>query len=48
MKTLKYFASALLVGFGQSISDDGKCRVLVLRGGGVHGSYEAGVFKALI
>ena len=30
-----------------SLSPDGKCRVLALKGGGVHGAYEAGVIKAL-
>lgn len=45
---LKFSASAMLFSKGLSLSADGKCRVLVLRGGGVHGSYEVGVFKALI
>ena len=29
------------------LSPDGKCRVLALKGGGVHGAYEAGVIKAM-
>ena len=28
--------------------DDGKCRILSFRGGGVHGSYEVGVLNALV
>ena len=31
-----------------SLSPDGKCRILALRGGGVHGSLEVGVMKALV
>ena len=27
--------------------DDGKCRILSLRGGGVHGAWEVGVLKAM-
>ena len=30
------------------LSDDGKCRILALRGGGVHGSYEVGVLNSLV
>ena len=29
-------------------SDDGKCRILSFRGGGVHGSYEVGALKAIV
>ena len=29
-----------------ALSKDGKCRILALRGGGVHGSFEVGVLKA--
>lgn len=36
-----------LVKLVQALSPDGKCRVLALKGGGVHGAYEAGVIKAL-
>lgn len=31
-----------------ALSPDGKCRILALKGGGVHGSYEAGVLKAFM
>ena len=31
-----------------SVGDDGKCRILSFRGGGVHGSYEVGVLNALV
>jgi NTE family protein len=31
----------------QSLSD-GKCRILALRGGGIHGSFEVGVIKAFV
>ena len=27
---------------------DGKCRILSLRGGGIHGAFEVGVLKALV
>ena len=30
------------------LDDDGKCRILSFRGGGVHGSYEVGVLNALV
>ena len=30
-----------------ALSADGKCRILSFRGGGVHGSWEAGVIKAI-
>jgi NTE family protein len=29
------------------IADDGKCRVLAMRGGGTKGAYEAGALKAM-
>ena len=31
-----------------ALSADGKCRILALRGGGVHGSFEVGVLTALL
>jgi NTE family protein len=31
-----------------ALSPDGKCRILALRGGGVHGSFEVGALKALV
>ena len=30
------------------LSKDGKCRILSLRGGGVHGAFEVGVLQALV
>jgi len=32
----------------KALSEDGKCRVLVLRGGGVHGAFEVGALKAMV
>ena len=29
-------------------SDDGKCRILSFRGGGVHGAYEVGALRAIL
>jgi predicted acylesterase/phospholipase RssA len=37
--------SALLLGL-VAASPDGKCRVLAMRGGGIHGAFEVGVLKA--
>jgi predicted acylesterase/phospholipase RssA len=34
--------------FVHAIGPDGKCRILALRGGGVHGAYEAGVLKGFV
>jgi predicted acylesterase/phospholipase RssA len=31
-----------------SLSPDGKCRILALRGGGVHGAYEVGALQAFV
>ena len=31
-----------------ALGADGKCRILSLRGGGVHGAFEAGVLKAIV
>lgn len=31
-----------------ALSKDGKCRILSLRGGGIHGSWEAGVLQGLV
>ena len=31
----------------RALSADGKCRILSFRGGGVHGSWEAGVIKGI-
>ena len=41
-------AATLLILAVKTLSADGKCRVLALRGGGVHGSFEVGVIKALV
>lgn len=30
------------------MASDKKCRILMLRGGGIHGSYEAGVLKSIV
>ena len=38
----------ILVASSLALSEDGKCRVLAMKGGGVHGSYEAGVLKAFM
>ena len=32
---------------GDTAENDGKCRILSLRGGGVHGAWEVGVLKAM-
>jgi predicted acylesterase/phospholipase RssA len=42
MKAVFTFAFAA----ANALGPDGKCRVLALRGGGVHGAYEVGVLKA--
>jgi predicted acylesterase/phospholipase RssA len=41
-------AATLLILAVKTLSADGKCRVLALRGGGVHGSFEVGVIKAFV
>jgi predicted acylesterase/phospholipase RssA len=45
---MKRFASTLLIANASALSEDGKCRVLVLRGGGVHGSFEVGALQAFV
>ena len=45
---LLLIAATLLILAVQTLSADGKCRVLALRGGGVHGSFEVGVIKAFV
>ena len=35
-------------GAANALGADGKCRILSLRGGGVHGAFEVGVLKAMI
>ncbi len=40
--------SFLAISGANSLSEDGKCRILALRGGGVHGSYEVGVLNSLV
>lgn len=35
-------------GAANALGPDGKCRILSLRGGGVHGAFEVGVLKAMI
>ena len=43
---MKQIFTAGLFAAGIALGPDGKCRVLALRGGGVHGAYEVGVLKA--
>ena len=43
MKTVVWAAALGALSAGKKTSDDDKCRVLSLRGGGVHGVWEAGV-----
>lgn len=46
---LKVLTSILMTScLAAKTSSDGKCRILVLRGGGVHGAYEAGALQAMI
>jgi predicted acylesterase/phospholipase RssA len=41
---MKTFFSVVIAA-AKALGPDGKCRVLALRGGGVHGAYEVGVLK---
>ena len=43
-----HLAVVLLMTKVAALSPDGKCRVLALRGGGKHGSFEFGVLKAFV
>ena len=45
---LKVLTSILMTSCLAKTTSDGKCRILVLRGGGVHGAYEAGALQAMI
>ena len=45
---LKVISGLLLIFSAETLSADGKCRVLALRGGGVHGFFEIGVLKAFV
>lgn len=45
---MKFTVSATIFTVANTLQPDGKCRILALRGGGVHGSYEVGVLKAFI
>ena len=36
---------SVVIAAANALGPDGKCRVLALRGGGVHGAYEVGVLK---
>lgn len=51
-RTVALALSAATLGAGRwdapKPDDDGKCRILSFRGGGVHGSYEVGVLNALV
>ena len=40
--------ATLLISSTLALKFDNKCRVLVLRGGGVHGAYEVGALQAII
>jgi len=42
---MKSISSSLILGLA-SAGKDGKCRVLAMRGGGIHGAFEVGVLKA--
>ena len=42
------FIVAITASWVEAKSEDKTCKILSLRGGGVHGSYEAGVLKALV
>lgn len=44
---MKALAAAILAST-VTAGPDGKCRVLAMRGGGIHGSFEVGVLKAFI
>ena len=39
---------SLLFASSEALGPDGKCRILSLRGGGVHGAFEVGVLKAIV
>jgi len=43
---MKQILTSALFAAGNALGPDGKCRVLALRGGGIHGAYEVGVMKA--
>ena len=51
-RNILYFSVTLLCseqGFEvHAKKTDGKCRILSLRGGGIHGSFEVGVLKGLV
>ena len=48
IRKLKISCLYLLVGTVNALSDDGKCRILSLRGGGIHGVWEVGVLQAFM
>jgi len=43
---MKRLSCILLPAICEAYSPDGKCRVLAMRGGGIHGAFEVGVLKA--
>lgn len=47
MKLCAIAVTTILLAVASAISPDGKCRILAMRGGGVHGTFEAGAIKAL-
>ena len=42
------FSATNLIKSSHALSKDGKCRILSLRGGGIHGAFEIGVLKGLV
>ena len=44
---IKILIIVIILFTSKVLADDGKCRILALRGGGVHGAFEAGVLQAL-
>jgi len=45
---MKAFLTTALYSITTALEPNGKCRVLALRGGGVHGIYEVGALKAFV
>ena len=45
---MKVILSCLSLLGVSALGPDGKCRILAMKGGGVHGSYEVGVLKGII
>ena len=47
-KIAAYSAGMNLALSANALQKDGKCRILSLRGGGVHGAFEIGALKGLV